>query len=220
MKLISEKREALLFSHVIAVTNRRLCSRPLTEQVEKICRLHPQALLLREKDLSESEYNLLAQDILNICKRYEVPCILHTYLQTAEQLNCPFIHLPFPVFMECNGKSDHLILESPENPYGSFREISGKTGQFLRAGTSVHSVDEAVKAQQAGALWLIAGHIYATDCKKGLPPRGTDFLRAVCQAVSIPVYAIGGIRPEETQLQEVMDCGAAGGCIMSGMMKL
>ena len=53
-----------------------------------------------------------------------------------------------------------------------------------------------------------------------MPPRGLDFLKDVCRSVSIPVYAIGGIRIDEAQLQELLDCGAAGGCVMSGMMKL
>ena len=66
---------------------------------------------------------------------------------------------------------------------------------------------------------MTAGHIFATDCKAGLPPRGTDFLKEVCSAVQIPVYAIGGIRPEEKQIEKVLSCGAAGACIMSGMME-
>ena len=82
---------------------------------------------------------------------------------------------------------------------------------------------------------MTAGHIFATDCKKGLPPRGLDFLKNVCDAVEIPVYAIGGINIASSddstaynampdisvpRLAEVMECGAAGGCIMSGMMRV
>lgn len=88
---------------------------------------------------------------------------------------------------------------------------------------------------------MTAGHIFATDCKKGLPPRGLDFLKNVCDAVGIPVYAIGGINIASNynstasdspstydavrdisvpRLAEVMECGAAGGCIMSGMMRV
>ena len=66
--------------------------------------------------------------------------------------------------------------------------------QFFKViGTSVHSVEDAIKAEQLGATYMTAGHIFATDCKKGLPPRGLDFLKNVCDAVEIPVYAIGGI---------------------------
>lgn len=112
---------------------------------------------------------------------------------------------------------------------------------FNVIGTSVHSVEDAIKAEQLGATYMTAGHIFATDCKKGLPPRGLDFLKNVCDAVLIPVYAIGGINiafsddstasgtsstsdaiPDISvpRLAKVMEYKAAGGCIMSGMMRV
>ena len=89
-----------------------------------------------------------------------------------------------------------------------------------KIGTSTHSPAEALEAQQLGATYVTAGHIYTTDCKKGLPPRGLDFLQNVCNAVTIPVYAIGGIKLNAGQINEVKSCGASGVCIMSGMMHL
>ena len=164
------------YENVIAVTNRSLCQRPFAEQIERVCSLHPKAVILREKDLPEEEYSRLAEQILEICKRYQVPCILHTY--------------------------------------------EGKLGGFRQIGSSVHSVEDALKAESLGADYLTAGHIYTTDCKKGLPPRGLEFLENVCKAVKIPVYAIGGIHPGTGQLNEIMEHGSAGGCIMSDMMKI
>ena len=64
------------------------------------------------------------------------------------------------------------------------------------------------------------GHIYATDCKRGLPPRGLGFLKEVCREVSIPVYGIGGIKFDEEQWNDMEKCGAVGGCVMSGMMEI
>ena len=186
------------YKNVIAVTNRKLSSRPFLEQMERVCKLHPRAVILREKDLSEEEYAELAVQILTLCKQYEVPCMLHTYLETARKLQHPYIHLPL-----------FLLRETSENP-----------GDFLAVGCSVHSVEEAKEAQKLGATYLTAGHIYTTDCKKGLPPRGLDFLREICNAVTIPVYAIGGIHAGTRQIQEVMDCGASGACIMSEMMRI
>jgi len=55
--------------------------------------------------------------------------------------------------------------------------------------------------------------------KRGVPPRGLEFLKAVCENVNIPVYAIGGINIDGSRRQEVQECGAKGSCIMSGMMK-
>lgn len=186
------------YKNVIAVTNRRLSGRPFLEQIERVCRLHPKAVILREKDLSEEKYAELAAEVLRLCKQYQVPCMLHTYLETAGKMQHPYIHLP-------------LFL---------LRENAGKRNDFLAVGCSIHSVEEAEEAQKLGATYLTAGHIYATDCKKGLPPRGTDFLKEVCSAVTIPVYAIGGIHAGTGQIQEVMECGASGACIMSEMMRL
>ena len=187
-----------MFDSVIAVTNRKLCGRPFTEQLKRVCSHHPKSLILREKDLSEHEYELLAGQVLEICSTYDVPCILHTYTAVARRLGCSRIHLPLPLLKT---------------------EVSS-LGDFSLVGTSVHSVEDAIEAEKLGASYLTAGHIYVTDCKKGLPPRGTGFLREVCLQVSVPVYAIGGIHPDENQMKEIIDCGAAGGCIMSGMMQL
>ena len=99
-------------------------------------------------------------------------------------------------------------------------EYGGKLNDFRMVGSSIHSPEEAIRAQKAGAAYVTAGHVYVTDCKKGLPPRGLEFLKEVCTKVTIPVYAIGGIHAGTGQIQEVMDCGASGGCIMSEMMRI
>ena len=168
-----------LRGHILAITNRNLCSRPFEEQVRRICCFHPAALILRE---------------------YQVPFIPHSFMETARQLGADKIHLPLWRLREASG--------------------TGLLDGFKTIGVSVHSVEEALEAEALGASYLIAGHIYATDCKKGLPARGTGFLRAVCEAADIPVYGIGGIHLDEAQIKEVLGCGAAGGCIMSGMMRI
>ena len=77
-----------------------------------------------------------------------------------------------------------------------------------------------MEAEQLGAAYVTAGHIFTTDCKKGLPPRGLDFLKNICDAVTIPVYGIGGIKFDPQQWNSLKKQGACGGCIMSGMMQL
>ena len=186
-----------MYNHVIAITNRHLCDNFLP-QIEKVCKLHPKALILREKDLSESKYLQLAKEVLSICHTYEVPCILHSFLDVANQLNMNSIHLPLPLL----------------------KETSKELSSFTTIGCSIHSLEEAILAQNLGATYLTAGHIYQTDCKKGVPPRGLSFLKEVCKHVTIPVYAIGGIHFDEKQFDEILSCGAKGGCIMSGIMKI
>ena len=88
--------------------------------------------------------------------------------------------------------------------------------EFQTVGASVHSIEEAQKAERLGASYIIAGHIFATDCKRNLAPRGLEFLNNVCRSVKIPVYAIGGITPDN--LRDVLNAGAAGACVMSGLM--
>ena len=186
-----------MYNQVIAISNRHLCN-DFLPQIEKICTLHPKALVLREKDLSESQYLQLAKEVLEICNTYQVSCILHSFINVANTLNHKKIHLPLP------------LLEKYE----------GQLSNFTTIGCSIHSLDEAFKAQSLGATYLTAGHIYQTDCKKGVPPRGLSFLTDVCKHISVPVYAIGGIHLDEKQFKEISSCGASGGCIMSGMMKL
>ena len=61
---------------IIAVSNRKLCERPFLEQIERVCQMKPQAIILREKDLSEEEYRILSEEVLSVCKKYEI-CLLY-----------------------------------------------------------------------------------------------------------------------------------------------
>jgi thiazole tautomerase (transcriptional regulator TenI) len=69
----------------------------------------------------------------------------------------------------------------------------------LRIGASVHSPDEARDAEKAGAEWCVAGNVFETPSHPGLPRRETSFISDVVAAVSFPVIAIGGIRPEHVR---------------------
>ena len=187
-----------LFRNVIAFTNRNLSQRPYLEQIERICRCHPKAIVIREKDLPEKEYCILAENVMKICKQYRVNGIIHNYIDTALKMNCNDIHLPLHML-----EKYHMHLK-----------------EFETIGTSVHSVQEAQKAEKRGATYIVAGHIYATDCKKGIPPRGLLFLEEICKNTTLPVYGIGGIQLDRVQIEQVMRCGAKGVCIMSGMMNI
>ncbi len=182
-------------SEIICVTNRRLCS-DLLRQVTAVAAAHPHSIVLREKDLPEADYARLAAEVMAVCRTYGTPCTLHSFPETAQRLGAKRIHLPLPQLRELPEAQKH---------------------RFAVIGVSVHSVQEAQEAQALGAAYLTAGHIFATDCKKGLPGRGLDFLREVCGAVDIPVYAIGGITPE--RMPDIRRSGAAGACVMSGLMQ-
>ena len=183
-------------SDILCVTNRRLCSGDFLTQLEKIAKARPAGIILREKDLSEEEYMDLAGKVMKICTRAGVPCILHSFPAAARKLHAEAIHLPLDLFLAMD-----------EGEKASFRVI----------GVSCHSAEEAETAEKHGATYISAGHIFDTDCKRGVPGRGLAFLETTCKAVSVPVYAIGGISPEN--IDAVRAAGAAGACIMSGLMR-
>ena len=90
-------KHALQSDNIIAITNRHLCSRPFMEQLERVCKLHPHAIVLREKDMPEAEYLSLARDVIALCKKYDVQCMLHSFINVAMELEHPYIHLPLPI---------------------------------------------------------------------------------------------------------------------------
>lgn len=177
---------------LICVTNRKLCREKFLDRIDKLTQAGPYAIMLREKDLDSVAYEKLAREVKVICERYGVPLILQDSLAAAKMKHSN-IHLSMPLLREYQNSDKSLII-----------------------GASVHSAAEAEEAQDLGAAYLIAGHIYPTDCKKGVPPRGLTFLRQICAAVKIPVFAIGGINSDRAR--EVLNSGASGCCIMSEAM--
>lgn len=187
---------------LIAVTDNASCPRPLLEQIERLTRLtqqRPQAVILRAKYIDSGTYRTLAKSAQKCCTAASLPLILHSNWQLAHELGINRLHLPLA-----------LLRQMPACERAPFTWLS----------TSVHSVDEALEAQSLGASVLIAGHIYATQCKAGLAPRGLSFLHKVCKAVQLPVYAIGGIGFDAAQHAELLAQGASGACVMSAYMRV
>ena len=85
----------------------------------------------------------------------------------------------------------------------------------LLIGASVHSSDEARDAEQAGADWCVAGHVFETESHPGEPRREKTFVSDVVAAVSFPVIAIGGIRPEH--VHSLVHRGAHGVAAIRGI---
>ena len=183
-------------SKIICVTNRKLCQDDFLTRIEKIASHKPKTIILREKDLSEDEYETLASEVMAICAKYDVLCTLHNFVDTAVKLKAEAIHMT----------------------YAALRTMSADDkGHFKMIGASCHTAEEARKAQIAGCTYIIAGHLFDTLSKKGLQPRGLDFFKEVLEQVTIPVYAIGGIRP--VNVSAVMKTGASAACMMSGFMQ-
>lgn len=188
-----------MYKNFVCVTDRKISRAPFLQQIETICALRPKALILREKDLTEAEYTQLAQKVLAVCKTYGVKFIVHTFWRAGLALGADGVHLPLTV---CTAMTAAERLQA---------------GRF---GVSVHNAEEAKAALALGAAYLTAGHIYASSCKQGVPPRGLAFLKEICTLSPVPVYAIGGIGLNKAQLEEVLACGAAGACVRSAFMRL
>ncbi|HDR3499459.1 thiazole tautomerase TenI [Bacillus toyonensis] len=87
---------------------------------------------------------------------------------------------------------------------------------YLHVGYSVHSLEEAIVAFKNGADSLVYGHVFPTDCKKGVPARGLEEISDIASCLSIPITAIGGIIPENTV--DVLTNGVSGIAVMSGIV--
>ena len=189
------------YEHTIVITNRTLVQRDFFEQMQKVILLHPHAVILREKDLPDDAYEVVAEKILDMCREEDVNCFLHSRITIAKSLGCGRIHLSIPVIEE-------MKEEEQRNLRKDFQEIS----------VSCHSMEDMKTAVKNGATQIILGTIFEKKKKKGLKGKGLEFVREICKACPVPVYAIGGINME--RLPQVIDAGAAGGCMMSGFMKI
>ncbi|MGD9665555.1 MAG: thiamine phosphate synthase [Novosphingobium sp.] len=188
-------------SDVICVTNRWLCREDFLTRIERIAAARPYRVILREKDLDEAAYAALAEAVHTVCERYQVPLALNGHPVLAARMELP-VQLGF------------AAAEAMQAAKGTGASDGKAPAAF---GVSVHSAAEAAALRESGASWMIAGHIWETDCKIGLPGRGAAFLHAVVHAAgNIPVYAIGGVTPE--RMPAVRKTGAAGTCVMSALM--
>lgn len=183
-------------SDIFCVTDRKHCNTDFLKRIDEIASFKPKGIILREKDLSENDYEDIAKSVLKICDKYGVQCILHSFISVAVKLNVKAVHLPMSALLNMSDKDK---------------------AKFDVIGASCHSEQDAISAEKSGCTYITSGHIFATDCKKGLAPRGLDFLQRVCESVSLPVYAIGGVNADN--FESVLSCGAKGCCVMSMFMQ-
>lgn len=181
--------------NILCVTDSRNCDFDFFEHIETLSKSNLYGIILREKHLSEIDYYHMAKEVLKICNKNNKLCILHNFAETALKLNCKSIHLPLNV------------LEKSQN-YNRY---------FNLIGCSTHNVEQAQLAKYYGANYITYGHIFNTDCKRGLEPKGVETINKIVSSVNIPVYPLGGINKYNIEL--VMSQNVNGCAIMSGLMK-
>lgn len=211
---------------LVWVTNRRL-SEDFFADVRRVAQGgKADKILLRESDLPEHEYENLARKTLEIIAELDssAQLVLHTHASIASKLGVGELHLPFAKFMASGGKRAVNLADLNSAKSGSVRadkdEISGiyvpNLTQNLKVGVSVHSLEQALAAQDLGADYVVAGHIFDTPSHALERGRGLKFLREICESLKIKTYAIGGINFEN--LSEVKNVGAAGAYMMRGLL--
>jgi len=177
---------------IIGVTNRKLCD-DFYGRIAELSKMDLEYLILREKDLSYEELEIMAKKIKDILLDSKIKLIINGNINVARHVEAFGLQLSFKDFSDGVAKSYDGVI-----------------------GVSIHSLMEAIEGEILGATYLLYGHVFETDCKKGVSPRGLVELKEICSSVKIPVYAIGGI--DENNSKEVVDCGAYGVAIMSSLM--
>lgn len=160
-----------------AVTDRAwVGEHTLAQQVEAALRGGITCLQLREKKLSDEELVTEAKAIKALCQHYGVPFIVNDNVAVALKCQADGIHV---------GQKDMRATD-----------VRQLIGDKMILGVSAHTVEQAILAEKNGADYLGVGAMFATDTKQDAEAVSFETLKAICQAVSIPVCAIGGINQE------------------------
>ena len=181
------KEDLLLY----AVTDRSwLNGETLYEQVEKALKGGVTFVQLREKALDEQAFLEDAKEIQKLCAQYHVPFVINDNVEIAAQIGADGVHV---------GQSD---MEA-----GDVRE---KLGPDRIIGVSAQTVEQAVRAQERGADYLGVGAAFPTGSKADAVEVSHETVRAITEAVDIPVIAIGGITKDNvSELSGTGICGIA-----------
>lgn len=131
-------------------------------------------LQLREKHLSEEEFLREAVEIKRLTDQYQIPFVINDNIEIAQKAGADGVHV---------GQDDMPV-----------EEVRKILGEDKIIGVSAHNVEEAVRAEQGGADYLGVGAVHTTATKENTSAVSMEEMKKICQTVSIPVVAIGGIK--------------------------
>ncbi|MDE7171440.1 MAG: thiamine phosphate synthase [Oscillospiraceae bacterium] len=165
-----DKKHMLLY----AVTDRAWTKgQTLSQQVEQALKGGVTCVQLREKDMDNTEFLQEAREILSLCRQYQVPFIVNDNVEVA---------------IACGADGTHVGQEDM-----AAGEVRRRIGEDMILGVSVHTVEEAREAVRNGADYLGLGAVFPTSTKTDVDQMPNETLRAICDAVDVPIVAIGGI---------------------------
>jgi thiamine-phosphate pyrophosphorylase len=181
---------------LLLITDRHQASRPLPEVVADACAAGCRWVSFRDKDLPAGERRTLARQVVKAGHAHGASVTLHGDLATAEAARADGVHL------------------EPGSAPGAVRSILGD----VLVGASVHSWAEAERAQEDGADYLTVSPVFETPSKPGYGPAiGLDILGEFCEALDVPVVALGGITPDNAA--HCINAGAKGVAVMGNIMR-
>ena len=179
-----------------AVTDRRWTGKQtLYEQVEAAVKGGVTCVQLREKELPEADFLKEAVEIRELCNDYGVPFMINDNVEVALLCGADGIHV---------GQRD---MEAAD--------VRKAVGDQMILGVSVQTVEQAVRAQEAGADYLGVGAVFSTGTKPDAKSVSYETLREICERVSIPVTAIGGIH--KGNIKELSGSGVDGIALVSAI---
>lgn len=146
----------------------------LAEQVEEAMKGGITFLQLREKHLSKEAFLKEAIEIKDLAQKYQIPFVINDEIEIAQKSGADGVHV---------GQDDMPV-----------EEVRKILGEDKIIGVSAHNVEEAVRAERGGADYLGVGAVYPTSTKENTSAVSMEEMKKICQTVSIPVVAIGGIK--------------------------
>ena len=187
-----DKKDLLLYG----VTDRTwLDGRDLADVVEQSILGGVTMVQLREKDLAHDAFLEEARRIGQICRRHGVPFLIDDDVELAAAVGADGVHV---------GQHD---MEAGL--------VRSKVGEGMLLGVSAQTVEQALRAQAAGADYLGVGAVFPTGTKTDADAVSYDTLKAICAAVDIPVVAIGGIGPDN--VDKLAGSGICGVAVVSAL---
>lgn len=187
-----DKKDLLLY----AVTDRSwLGGETLASQVERAVKGGAAFVQLREKELGKEHFLEEAVEIRELCRKYQVPFVVNDDVEIAVKSGADGVHV---------GQSDMEV-----------GDVRAKLGSDKIIGVSAQTVEQAVLAEERGADYLGVGAVFPTGSKTDACEVSHETLRAICEAVDIPVIAIGGISADN--LRELSGSGICGIAVISAI---
>jgi thiamine-phosphate pyrophosphorylase len=168
----------------------------LAGQVETAVKAGVTLVQLREKELPLEEFLAQAEAVKAVTDRYGIPFLINDNVEVMRKVDADGIHV---------GQSDMAAFAVRE-----------EIGPDRILGVSVETVEQALLAEDAGADYLGVGAVFPTSTKTDADSVSYEELKAICEAVKIPVVAIGGITADN--LMELQGSGVAGIAVISAIL--